>query len=569
MLQSLHIQDLALVESALFDLGSGLNVVSGETGGGKSLLITALKLLRGEKGSATLVRHGAEELRVEGLFVLGASERSGQVKDVLADLCGSDAEDDSIVVVRTLDKNGRSKVRINGHLATLPALRQLGEHLLEIHGQGETRSLMRAEIQAEMLDAFAGTSELRQQYAKNLDETKAYRRAMERAEGDEATQKARAEDLVELVRDLEALGVSEGELASLETERALLGNLDRMRELLSGALTALSDGEPSAQELVARAERDLSEAAALDPRLLTASEQLGNLGAEIREVARAAQSGLARLDLDPQRLEDVEARIAVLKRALQRHGPSEADLLIKLAKSKRELQELGDVDGSLERMQAEFEAALVQTGKLARRLVKARRKAAPLFCAAIESELADLGMKSAALAVGFTEEFRDEDMLEHGTRHGPGPLDIVVRMNPGEPERRLCETASGGEMARLVIALKKCLADQDRVPFLVFDEVDAEIGGRLGLAVGRKLKEVSRHHQLLIVTHLPQVAAFADSHFKVSKSTSGDRTRSQVHRLVGREIEKELAAMAIGDGADPAALEEAKRLVERVRDVEA
>ena len=569
MLQTLHIKNLALVESAQVDLENGLNVVSGETGGGKSLLITALKLLRGERGSATLVRHGAEELRVEALFRLGEGERSRSIHELLKEQCGAETEDEALVVVRTLDQNGRSKVRINGHLATLPLLRDLGEHLLEIHGQGEARSLMRSEIQAEMLDAFGGTTDLREQYAGALAEAKRFRHALDETKGDDRARRQRVAMLEDFVRDLEALGVREGELQGLEIERNVLANLDRMRALLTEALGALSDGEPSSQELISRAERSLAEAAALDGRLTETHEQLGMAAQRVREAARTVQSSLARLDLDPQRLEEVESRIASLRRALARHGPTEVELLEGLARAKQELADFGDGEHSVERLQADLDATLVQAGKLARRLVKARRKATPLFCAAIESELQDLGMKAAVLSVHFIEEFADADLLITGTRHGPSPVDIVVRMNPGEPERRLSETASGGEMARLVIALKKCLADQDRVPFLVFDEVDAEIGGRLGLAVGKKLKEISKHHQLLIVTHLPQVAAFADAHFKVSKATSGDRTRSQVQRIAGREVERELAAMTIGDGADPTALEEAKRLVERARSAEA
>ena len=566
MLQSLHIKDLALIEEAAIEFADGFNVISGETGGGKSLLVTALKLLRGERGTATLVRHGASELRVEGVFVLEQGERSRQVAEFLREQCGAEVEDDQIIVSRTLDAAGRSKVRINGALATLPVLRELGEQLLEIHGQGETRSLMRPEIQAELIDAFAGTTGLREQYAETLGEARRYRVALDEAKGDERLRQQRQELLTRQVADLEALRVEPGELEKLDAECLLLGNLDRTRELLNQALLDLQDGEPSVADLLGRAEREVQEAAALDPRLGEAAEQLHAAARSARDACRAVQSGLARLDLDPGRLQQALDRVAALRGALQRFGPTEADLLRRLAGMREESAALTEASAALANLQRDLQATLEQAGKLARRLVRARKKAVPLFTAAIEAELADLGMEATTMSVVCGEEFTDEELLLAGGRHGPTPLDIHVRINPGEPGKPLRDTASGGEMARVVLALKKCLADQDRVPFVVFDEIDAEIGGRLGLQVGKKLRDVAKNHQVLMVTHLPQVAAFANAHFKVGKRVHKERTLSTIARLDARQIEKELAAMALGDGADAQAIQEARRLVERARE---
>ncbi|MCA8941203.1 MAG: DNA repair protein RecN, partial [Planctomycetes bacterium] len=231
--------------------------------------------------------------------------------------------------------------------------------------------------------------------------------------------------------------------------------------------------------------------------------------------------------------------------------------------------ELDDLDadeqGAGELAEA-LRAAVAELARIGRRLVRARRKASAPFARAIEVELEALGMPSVRLQVGMADDFAADRVLEESSMHGPVPVEFMVRINPGLPPQSLRDTASGGETARIVLAVKKCLADQDRVPFVAFDEIDAEIGGRLGLAVGRKLAEVAVDHQVLIVTHLPQVAAFADRHFKVSKSVDGGTTRTTIRALDARESEAELAAMAVGEGADGTALAEARRLVERARE---
>jgi DNA repair protein RecN (Recombination protein N) len=313
----------------------------------------------------------------------------------------------------------------------------------------------------------------------------------------------------------------------------------------------------------------VQEAAAIDRRLEDAAEQMAQIDELVADVCRKLQSGQARLDLDPTRLVAVQERLDEIYAALKRFGPTEADLRRNLEKVKAELAKAEGGNADPEVLAQELRQVTEAAAAIGRKLLRARAKAAEPFCAKIRAELLDLGMQHTEVRVAMADEFATEQLLATATEHGPVPVDLEVRINPGEPFHSMRDTASGGELARIVLAVKKTLADQDRVPLLVLDEIDAEIGGRLGHAGRRKLHEVARHHQVVIVTHLAPVAAFAQHHFLVNKEVAGkagdERTRSSVRQLRGAEVEKELAAMAMGDGTDAAALQQARRLVEKAK----
>ncbi len=570
MLHTIHIQNLALLERAEVRLAEGLTVVSGETGGGKSLLITALKVLRGEKVPGSLVRHGADELQVDGEFRLGTGSLCATIARCVEELCGGAFEDDLLLVTRIVDRQGKTRVRIGGRPATLTALRELGALLLEIHGQGDSRALMRPEIQCETLDAFGGTTNLRRDFATALQAARGLRdRLLKLAEG-ERERRQRLEFLRFQHAAMTELRLGERELVDLEQEHQVLSNLDEMRKHLEEALGVLQDGEGNAADQLARATRAVQQAAAIDRRLEDAAEQMAQVEELIADVCRKLQSGQARLELDPKHLAAVQERLDEIQAALKRFGPTEHDLRHHLEQVTAELAAVDGGSADPEVLAVELRQATEQAATLGRKLVRARRKAGEPFCARIRSELQDLGMQHTEVRVAMADEFASERLLVEATEHGPVAVDLEVRINPGEPFHSMRDTASGGELARIVLAVKKTLADQDRVPLLVLDEIDAEIGGRLGLQVGRKLHEVARHHQVVIVTHLAPVAAFAQHHFLVNKEVAGkagdERTRSTVRLLRGAQVEKELAAMAMGDGADAVALQQARRLVEKARE---
>ncbi len=562
MLHTLTIRDLALIEHAEISLDSAFNVISGETGGGKSLVIASLELLRGCRARSDMVRHGADELRVDGEFRLGPGDRSKSVREAVEGLLAGDGED-LLIVTRIVDGNGRSRARINGRPVTLAVLREVGGWLLEIHGQGDARALMRPEIQCETLDAFAGTGDLRKQFGRALTVARECRDRLAELAGGERDRQSRIEFLRFQQAEMEDLGLEAGEVAALEQEHRILAHLDRMRDYLTTVLGNLQENDPCATDLLGQATRTLGQAAEIDHGLADAAASLAEAEIHVTEASRAVESGLARLDLDPGRLATVEERLEQLRRALSRFGPTEADFAARLQEVGDELETLTGDAASPDQLSREFESKLEVTAKLGKKLVRARRKASSRFSEAVEAELESLGMSSVELRVAMEDEFETSTLLDAATTHGPTTVDFTVRINPGEPDKSMRETASGGEMARIVLAIKKCLADQDRVPFLVFDEVDAEIGGRLGFEVGTKLSDVSQHHQVLIVTHLPQVAAFADAHFKVMKTVRDGRTISGVARLAKKDAEREIAEMSVGADVDAEALREARRMVRR------
>ena len=570
MLHTLHIRNLALIERAELRMADGLTAISGETGGGKSLLITALKLLRGEKAAGSLVRHGEAELQVDGEFRLGSGARSVAIGKFVKDACGGAVDDDLLLVTRLVDRQGRTRVRLGGRPATLSALRELGSMLLEIHGQGESRALMRPEIQCETLDAFAGTAPLRLEFSAALQDARSLRTRISQQADGERERKQRLEFLRFQHAAMKELALANGELASLDQEHLVLSNLDAMRGQLDSALTVLQEGEANVCDELARAARSVQQAAAIDVRLEEASEQMAQVEDLVGDVCRKLQSGQARLELDPGRLASVEERLDEIHTALKRFGPTEADLRQNFIDTAKELETAEAADSDPEVLTAELKKVVDKLATIGRKLVRARKKAGVAFASAVMQELHDLGMPRTEVRIAMDDKFAVDTLLDEATEHGPVPVDIEVRINPGEPFHSLRATASGGELARVVLAVKKTLADQDRVPLLVLDEIDAEIGGRLGPAVGKKLHEVARHHQVVIVTHLAPVAAFAQQHFLVNKEVGGaagdERTRSTVRQLKRTEVEKELAAMATGDGSDVAALKQARSLVAKARE---
>ncbi|HLQ38030.1 MAG TPA: hypothetical protein VK348_09520, partial [Planctomycetota bacterium] len=431
----------------------------------------------------------------------------------------------------------------------------------------------RPEIQCETLDAFAGTVALRREFAGALASARELRDRLQRQTSDQQQRRQRLEFLRFQHQAMSELQLGPGELGELEAEQQVLANVEGVRQHLLAALGCLQDGDGNAADLLGRAARSLHDAAAIDRRLEAAAELLPQVEDLLAEVCRKVQSGLGRLELDPQRLQAIAERLDAIHEALRRFGPTEQEFRGNLARTAVELARAEDAAGDPAALAAELQASAAAAAALGRKLLRARTKASAPFAAAIQQELADLGMPHTQVRVAMAAEFSAAELLLQATAHGPVPVDLEVRINPGEPFHSLRATASGGELARIVLAVKKTLADHDRVPLLVLDEIDAEIGGRLGLQVGSKLAEVARHHQVVIVTHLPQVAAFAQRHYVVHKQVHGrgdaERTASSVRLLQGGEIERELAAMATGDAADAAALQQAARLVQRAKASEA
>jgi DNA repair protein RecN (Recombination protein N) len=409
------------------------------------------------------------------------------------------------------------------------------------------------------LDSYGGTTALRHGFASELTACRALRARLAALRTNQSERAERIAFLQFQAAEIDRVDLCPGELAETEDRHRLLSHLERLRELLAQAEGELRAADDSVLDRLARIARAVDEAAGYDPLLQEAKTGLEQASVLLEDVHATVRSGLSRLELDPGQFAEVEARLRQLRDLLRRYGPDESELFARRRRIAEELEELCGPQSDAEALESELARHRQSLRVLANDLQGRRTKAAHRLTKAVERELRDLGMSGTAVEVRI-EPHDDASLLDTATLHGPAGVEIWVTANPGEPARPLAKVASGGEAARIMLSVKKLLADNDCVPVLVFDEIDAEIGGRLGLAIGQKLLEVARHHQTVCVTHLPQIAAFADAHVQVAKEVRAGRTYAKVQVLDEAQRAAELAAMARGDTVDRAALEEARRL---------
>jgi DNA repair protein RecN (Recombination protein N) len=560
VIESLRIESLAVVDSAELELGSGLHVLTGETGAGKSLVLGAIALLAGARASADAVRSGAPEARVEA--VLRTASLPG-FEAALAER-GIEAEEGAVIVRRTLAAGGRSRAWLGGHLVPAQALAELVGERLEISSQHESQALRRADVQARLLDGWGGLDGVRDEVRaghaelRALDEEiAALRRARE--------ERAQREDFLTFqVREIDEAAPREGELATLGAERARLGHAERLREDAGAALGRLG-GDPelaadeAAAELLAGALRRLEDAAGVDGSLVPLTERLRAAELELADVAAELRDYVEGLEADPGRLQAVEARLQVLERLRRKYGAEEAAILAFRERAAEELRALGGADERLGKLEAEREALARRLAQGAARLSAGRRKAAGGLEAAVAEALAGLALPEAAFRVALVPVASPD-----GLPCGPGgaeQVELLFSANPGLEPRALRRVASGGELSRVFLALKNVLRRVDRGATLVFDEVDAGIGGRVADRVGAVLAELARQSQVLCITHLPQIAARADVHFAVRKQGATAR----VERLDEAGRVEELARMAGGEAVTAATRRHARELLRRAR----
>jgi len=560
MLAALRIESLAILSSLEVRFDRGLNVLTGETGAGKSMLVDALGLLLGGKADPGAIRAGCDEAVVEGLFVgEGLAERAAAL--------GLPATGDELLVRRTITRTGRGRVHVNGALATVSLLASLTRGLVDLCGQHEHVSLLRRERHLELLDAYAGIEPLRLELEKRHGGLAALLR-----ERDEllaaGLERARRRDWLEFqLRELDEVAPVAGEDEALAQERRILAATEKLREAAAAAEQAVYGGEGAAADRVAGALRRLEEAARLDDRLAPAVQLLAAARAELEEAGRTLGHYAAALGGDPERLAAIDERCEALRRIARKHGGSLEAAIARGEEMRAELDRLGNDEERAGALDQEIERQGAALRELAARLSAARREAAGRFAAAVREELARLGLGAAALEVAFSPAHGlDACGVAVGPR-GAEEAEFFFCANPGEPPRPLVKAASGGELSRVLLSLKRVLAHADPVGIWVFDEVDAGISGATALVVGQMLRQIARERQVLCVTHLPQVAAHADVHLHVSKEVRGARTWGRVELLEeGEERQRSLARMLSGSDERPAALAAAAELLESVRE---
>ena len=533
-LLELHVADLALIERARLDFAPGLNVLTGETGAGKSLLIDALALVLGARADSNLVRAGAETARAEALF---------------------DRAPEPLICTREVSAGGRSTARLDDVAVTATRLAEAAGPLVEIHGQHEQQRLLEPSRQRDLLDAFGGHEEQRRRVAEAVAAWRANRSALAALARDPREVARRVELLEHEVGEIEAAGLRPGEADEIRAELQGAEHAAQMQRLV-GELDERLRGEPQgAREQLVRAGRDLAELARLAPRFGLLVDRVDGLAAEVDDVAAEARHVLGELDLDPARAETLEARLGTIYALERKYGPDEAAVVASGAAAREELEGLRNVEAERARRTAD-DAALEEVARRAAEVLStARRTAAERLAREATTALADLGMQDASLEVRL-----EPASLE---AHGADLVVFVIAPNPGEPPMPLARIASGGELSRVSLAVKRVLSAVDATPTLVFDEIDAGIGGRSADPVGSSLWRLARAHEVLCVTHLPQIAAYADAHFQISKRERDGRTVTEVRRLAPEERVEELAAMLGGPSVSEASRTAARELLGR------
>jgi len=566
MLTELLIRNLAIIDEVQVPFQPGFNVLTGETGAGKSIIIHAINFLVGGKGDIDLIRTGAETLLVEAVFDL---TNCPQVKTVLEEV-GIETEDGTLILSRELSRAGKSRCRINGRAATIAMLKQIGKSLIDIHGQHEHQSLLDPTNHLRFLDAFGGEelTALKERYYSLYRQLMQVERELTELQQSERERMQRLDLLRYQAEEIDRANLREGEEEDLLQERQLLVNAERISERVSYAVRCLT-GERGVLDSLGEAMQSLKEIASLDPNLQSWHDALSQAFDTIQEVGFELERYASRIEFDPERLEEVESRLDLLKRLKRKYGDSISAILQYRQQIEQELQRLETSEERLETLQREREQLRKELAETAKALSEVRQEIARQLERTVQNHLKALMMERARFKVAI-DRLPDPNGLQlpEGTfafnRDGIDQVEFLISTNPGEPLKPLAKIASGGEISRTMLALKASLQRTHEIPILVFDEIDVGIGGKTAEAVGEKLREVSRYAQVLCVTHLPQIAALADWHLQVEKITEGKRTRVIVTPLEYDERVKELARMLSGKQITQASLQHAQELLQRI-----
>jgi len=575
MLVELSIQNIAIIDQLRVTFEPTLNALTGETGAGKSIIIDALGAVVGGRTSPDMLRSGEERARIEAVF--DVTDRNDPALRAVLDEAGIEHEDGTLILSRDLQSNGRSVARINGQTVTVGLLGRVGERLVDIHGQSAHLSLLRPTTHLDFLDAYAGLMERRAELATLVNRVRRIRVERAALEQDDR-ELARRTDLLRFqVDEIASATLEPDEDEILRVERTRLSNASNLQVIADTVYRTLREGTPPRGTSVVEGLRDvaknLGELAKLDPTLAEAESEVDEMVYLLEDVAATVRTYRDTVEDNPARLAEVEERLALIRDLERKYGGTVAEVLTFGDEAERELALLEGSEKRLAQLRDEELDVLRQIGARAGTLSQARQKAATRLAKAVEAEIAHLAMGRTRFTVFQTQEEDAEGAPVGGDdgharylafdARGVDRVEFLIAPNAGEAPKPLARIASGGETARLMLALKSVLASADATPTLVFDEVDVGIGGRSGQVVGETLAALARTHQVLCITHLAQVAAFADGHFRIIKRDVRGRTISDVERLDEPERIEELAAMLDGAPITPVARASARDLAER------
>lgn len=552
MLQSLRVRNLAIVEDIQVRFERGLNVITGETGAGKSIIVGALGLVLGERADRDMIRSGEETCSVEAAFQIpDAKALDAALQDLGMDPC----DDGLLIVRRTMSAAGSNRNFINDRPATLQALKRIGDLLVDMHGPHDHQSLLSPDFQRDLLDSFGNLGKIRRSYEEAYREMMDIERARRELDSDDQAVAQQVDMLAFQVKELEAVDLASLDEQELEQEHTTVANAARILELSDGVRNALTESEGSAFNSAAAARTHISELARILPEAAEWLKEAESIAVQLQELSASVNTRVQDIEGDPARLQWLEDRKALLHKLKRKYAPTVPELVQFLDRAKQRLRELetrGERIAQLETQLAAAREKVLAAGKV---LTRDRRKAARKLAEAITRELRDLGFPHGSF-----------DVKVDAGEPRPSGLDEIefgFAPNVGEPARPLRAIASSGEISRVMLATKTVLAEHDRIPVLIFDEIDSNVGGEMGLAIGTKLGVLGKDHQVLCITHLPQAAVHGTIHFVVSKDVRDGRTRTRIQPVEADARVEEIARMLGGKGLTSVTLRHAKEMLER------
>ncbi len=554
MLAQLSVKNLAIVEEVSVAFGPGLNIITGETGAGKSVLMGALDLVLGGRADKSAIREGSSEAKVEATFCLD----DVRAVDALLEAGGlPPCEEGVLLVRRSITASGAGRCLVNDTPATVQSLRRLGTLLVDIHGPYDHQSLLDPDFQRDVLDAYGHCAPQRNAYAETWQALKVLEDRLGALQGDTADIAAEIDRLQFIVDEISRAGLTVADEDDLIELHAQAANAEQILALGSVVAGALTDGENSAFDLLATIQLQLAELARILPEASAWRTEVQGAAVQLQELGCAVNECLSRIEVDPDRLRQLDERMVLVQRLKRKYGHTITDVLAALEKAQSRLNDLASRTDQIERIQTEISSVTVKLAERAALLTKSRSQAAGRLARAITAELHDLGFLKSGFAI-------DLAACTPGP-HGADSVSYGFAPNPGEPMRALKAIASSGEIARVMLAVKAVLAAHDSIPVLVFDEIDANIGGEVGRAVGQKLRRVAETHQVISITHLPQSAVYGHQHFVVSKEVVKGRTKMRIEALDERQRVDEIARMLGGKGLTSVIENHARELLASAR----
>ena len=555
MLQELSIQNFAIIPKLNISFQPGMTVLTGETGAGKSIIIDAVGLLTGGRGSQDFIREGADKAVLQGLIDV----EPGQPITQLLDELGIPLEDNQLLIHRELHKSGRNVIRVNGSLVNATTLKEIGQHLVDIHGQNEHQELMQVERHLSLLDEYGKKTigPVLEKYRVAYDTYRSLESAFHKRQADEQAWAQRLDMLSFQSKELADASLVEGEEEMLEAEYQELTNFQDVLAALSKAHEALDgDWDNNGLETISTAMSAMEDIEELSPKYATLTEAVRGAYYELQEAASEILSVRDGLEFDEERLREVDDRLNLIRSLERKYGATITDVLAHQAKVDAELAEIGGGEQSAAELAEQVEVAEQKARTLAEKLHELRLKAAKQLATKIHEQLSDLYMEKAVFSAHITE-------MKELNATGLDAVEFYIQTNPGEGAKPLVKIASGGELSRMMLAMKTIFSREQGITSIIFDEVDTGVSGRVAQAIAEKIAVIGRYSQVLTITHLPQVAAVADNHYFIEKQVVGDRTETSIHTLSEDERVNEVARMLSGDELTDAAKENARDLIQR------